>query len=195
MWSVANEPASEEEGAYEYFKPLIELTKEQDPQTRPVTIVTYLAATPDKDKIAELIDVLALNRYYGWYVDSGDWEVAKVHLRQEFEEWNKRCPGKPIMMTEYGADTVAGLHDVDPVMFTEEFQVEYLRANHEVFDEFDNFIGEQVWNFADFGTSQGIMRVQGNKKGIFTRDRKPKLAAHEFKKRWSEIPDFGYKGY
>ena len=27
MWSVANEPASDEKGAYEYFKPLIELTK------------------------------------------------------------------------------------------------------------------------------------------------------------------------
>jgi beta-glucuronidase len=26
------------------------------------------------------------------------------------------------MMIEYGADTVAGLHDVDPVMFPEEYQ-------------------------------------------------------------------------
>ncbi|MGJ9383564.1 beta-glucuronidase [Salipaludibacillus sp. CF4.18] len=194
MWSVANEPASEEEGAYEYFKPLVELTKELDPQNRPVTIVTHLMSTPETDKIAELIDVLALNRYYGWYVQGGDFEMAKLKLRQEFQGWNKRCPGKPIMMTEYGADTVAGMHDVDPVMFTEEYQVEYLRANHEVFDEFVNFVGEQVWNFADFQTSQGILRVQGNKKGIFTRDRKPKMAAHEFRRRWSAIPNFGYKG-
>jgi beta-glucuronidase len=193
MWSVANEPASEEEGADGYFKPLIELTKECDPQKRPVTIVTHLWSTPETDKIAELVDVLALNRYYGWYVESGQWEIAKVKLREEFEGWNKRCPGKPIIMTEYGADTVAGLHDVDPVMFTEEFQVEYLRANHEVFDEFDNFVGEQVWNFADFATSQGVMRVQGNKKGIFTRDRKPKYAAHELRRRWTGIPEFGYK--
>lgn len=193
MWSIANEPASEEEGAYEYFKPLVELAKACDPQKRPVTIVTHLMSTPDTDKVAELIDVLALNRYYGWYVDSGDWDAAKANLRKEFEGWNKRCPGKPIIMTEYGADTVAGLHDVDPVMFTEEFQVEFLRANHEIFDEFDNFVGEQVWNFADFNTSQGFLRVQGNKKGIFTRDRKPKYAAHELRKRWSSIPDFGYK--
>ena len=32
-----------------------------------------------------------------------------------------------------------------------------------------------------------------NKKGLFTRDRKPKLAAHYFKSRWNAIPDFGYK--
>ncbi|WP_314003756.1 beta-glucuronidase [uncultured Paenibacillus sp.] len=193
MWSIANEPASEEEGAYEYFKPLVDLAKEIDPQKRPVTIVTHLGSTPDICKVAELVDVLALNRYYGWYVQGGDLEVAKIKLREEFNGWQKRCPGKPIIMTEYGADTVAGLHDVDPVMFTEEYQVEYLRANHEVFDEFDNFVGEQVWNFADFNTSQGIIRVQGNKKGIFTRDRKPKYAAHELRKRWLSIPQYGYK--
>jgi beta-glucuronidase len=69
-----------------------------------------------------------------------------------------------------------------------------LKANHEVVDEFSNFVGEQVWNFADFQTSQGIMRVQGNKKGVFTRDRKPKMAAHMLRERWMRIPDFGYKG-
>lgn len=193
MWSIANEPASEEEGAEHYFKPLVQLAKQVDPQRRPVTIVTHLMSTPETCKVAELVDVLALNRYYGWYVDGGDFDAAKVKLRKEFDGWRKRCPGKPIMMTEYGADTIAGYHDIDPVMFTEEYQAEYLQANHEVFDEFDNFVGEQVWNFADFNTSQGIIRVQGNKKGIFTRDRKPKLAAHELRKRWLSIPEFGYK--
>lgn len=193
MWSVANEPASDEKGAYEYFKPLVELTKELDPQKRPVTIVTYLMSTPDKCQVAELLDVLCLNRYYGWYSNGGDLEVAKMYLNAELEGWNNRCPGKPIMFTEYGADTVCGMRDTTSVMFTEEYQVEYLQANHEVVDKYNNFIGEQVWNFADFATSQGIIRVQGNKKGIFTRDRKPKMAAHYLRSRWSNIPNFGYK--
>jgi beta-glucuronidase len=193
MWAIANEPESEAEGAYEYFKPLVELTKECDPQKRPVTIITYIGSNPETDKVAELIDVLALNRYYGWYYDAGDFETAKSKLRKELECWNERCPGKPIMMTEYGADTIAGMHDVDPGMFTEEYQVAYYAAYHEVFDEFTNFIGEHAWNFADFNTTQGIVRVQGNKKGIFTRERKPKMAAHELRRRWTSIPDFGYK--
>nr|WP_274528353.1 beta-glucuronidase [Paenibacillus piscarius] len=193
MWNVANEPASYEDGAYEYFKPLIEQLREEDPQHRPVTLVTHIEASPANDRISELIDVLAFNRYYGWYVDGGDLEAAKIKLRQELEAWTRRCPGKPMMMTEYGTDTVAGMHDVEPIMFTEEYQVAFYRANHEVFDEFPDFVGEQVWNFADFATSQGIIRVQGNKKGIFTRDRKPKAAAHELRRRWTEIPDFGYK--
>ncbi|GEN45988.1 beta-glucuronidase [Alkalibacillus haloalkaliphilus] len=194
LWSIANEPESDMEGAYEYFKPLVELTKEVDPQNRPVTVVTILMSTPETGKIEELLDVLCLNRYYGWYVESGNLEVAKVKLAEEFEGWKERCPGKPIIMTEYGADTVSGMHDTDPVMFTEEFQSEFLQANHEVFDQFDNFIGEHIWNFADFETSQGVIRVQGNKKGIFTRERKPKLAAHHMRQRWAGIPNYHYKG-
>lgn len=193
MWSVANEPDSESEGAKEYFEPLINLTKELDPQKRPVTVVTYMKSTPDKCKVGDIVDVLCLNRYYGWYSAGGDLEEAKKLLRDELKDWNKRCPGKPIMFTEYGADTVAGMHDTIPVMFTEEYQVDYYKANHEVVDEFDNFVGEQVWNFADFATSQGIIRVQGNKKGIFTRERKPKMIAHSLRERWTNIPDFYYK--
>lgn len=193
MWSIANEPATSEEGAREYFEPLLRYAKECDPQGRPVTVVTLQEGSPEHCKVSDLVDVLCLNRYYGWYVEGGEWEIAKSRLRQEFEGWRQRCPEKPIIMTEYGADTIAGFHDVDPVMFTEEFQSEFLQANHEVFDECSNFVGEHVWNFADFSTSQGIFRVQGNKKGIFTRDRKPKLAAHELRKRWEVIPNYYYK--
>ncbi len=47
-----------------------------------------------------------------------------------------------------------------------------------------------MWNYADFATSQGILRVQGNKKGIFTRDKKPKMIAHYLQKRWLSITQF-----
>nr|WP_319005838.1 glycoside hydrolase family 2 TIM barrel-domain containing protein [Metabacillus niabensis] len=59
-------------------------------------------------------------------------------------------------MTEYGANTVAGFHEVVPVLFTEEFQNEYLRINHEVFNSIDTFIGKHVWNFADFSTYETL---------------------------------------
>ena len=44
--------------------------------------------------------------------------------------------------------------------------------------------GEVTWNFADFQTSEGIFRVNGNKKGVFTRTRQPKESAFILKKRW-----------
>ncbi len=192
MWSIANEPDSGAEGAYEYFKPLYELARESDPQKRPCTLASVvMAGGPDTDVSARLSDVICLNRYYGWYVGGPELDGPEELLRAELQEWEKT--GKPVIFTEYGADTVAGLHDTTPVMYTEEYQVDYYKMNNRVFDEFRCVVGEQAWNFADFATSQSLVRVQGNRKGLFTRDRKPKLAAHYFRERWGSIPDFGYK--
>lgn len=185
MWSIANEPASNEDGAREYFEPLVELTRELDP-TRPVTYAIVMFARPDNDKIADLFDVLSINRYYGWYVATGDLETAEEYLEGELRAWVAKHP-KPIMMSEYGADTVPGLHSVWDIPWTEEYQQGYLEMHHAVFDRIPEFVGEQVWNFADFQTSKGIHRVDGNKKGVFTRDRRPKAAAHALRERWRRI--------
>lgn len=191
MWSIANEADTGSKGAYEYFKPLFALARAIDPQKRPCTLVSVQMENYKEDCTLKLSDVYCLNRYYGWYSCGGDLEAAESNCREELSFWNAQ--GKPFMFTEYGADTVMGLHDTTENMFTEEYQVEYYKANHRVADSMENFVGEQVWNFADFATSQGIFRVNGNKKGIFTRDRKPKLAAHYLRERWTNIPDFGYK--
>ena len=38
--------------------------------------------------------------------------------------------------------------------------------------------------FADFATAPGVFRVDGNKKGVFTRERRPKSAAFSLRTRW-----------
>ncbi len=101
---------------------------------------------------------------------------------REFHEKFK----KPVMMTEYGADTIAGFHQDPPVMFTEEYQCQMFEHYHNVFDKLDFFVGEHVWNFADFMTRQDVTRVVGNKKGVFTRQRQPKMAAHLLRRRWTK---------
>lgn len=182
MWSIANEPASNEEGARAYFEPLVTLARELDP-TRPLTFALVMFATFQNDRIIDLFDVVSLNRYYGWYVATGDLKTAERYLEGDIRGWIERT-GKPIIMTEYGADTQAGLHSVWDQAWTEEYQRDYLAMNHRVFDRFPEFVGEQVWNFADFATSNGIHRVDGNKKGVFTRDRRPKSAAFALRDRW-----------
>ncbi|QEJ96581.1 beta-glucuronidase [Treponema phagedenis] len=189
MWSIANEPETNDKGADAYFAPLIKRAKDLDPQKRPVTIVTLMSSLPETCRVSAMIDVLCLNRYYGWYLQSGDVKEGGKAAYTELQKWQEKFPDKPIMYTEFGADTVAGFHSLDPVMFTEEYQVAYLKANTEQFAAIKNFVGEHVWNFADFETSQNIIRVQGNKKGVFTRDRKPKMAAYFLKERWTAIPD------
>ncbi|HJA64993.1 MAG TPA: beta-glucuronidase [Candidatus Mediterraneibacter cottocaccae] len=185
-WSVANEPASQEEGAEEYFEPLIEITKRHDPQKRPVTIVTYEGAGADTCRVSGMCDFLMLNRYRGWYDTEGNLQGAAAKLRAELEDFHRRYPEKPIMLGEYGADTIAGLHDLNARLFTEEYQTEFMKTYGKVFDSLNFITGEHVWVFADFATAENIKRVDGNKKGIFTRDRRPKQAAFFLKERWKE---------
>lgn len=191
MWSIANEPDSLSERAYDYFMPLYELAHSCDPQNRPVTTVVcnnnYV-----KDRVAVSMDVICVNRYYGWYIFPGDLDAAAQAMDEEmkyFEQYKK-----PLIITEYGADAVSGIHSAASTMFSEEFQLEFYKVINSVLDKYSFVIGEHAWNFADFQTIQGTLRVDGNKKGVFTRDRRPKLAAHYFKNRWESIPDFNYKG-
>jgi beta-glucuronidase len=181
LWSIANEPESDTEGAERYFKPLFELTRQLDP-TRPVGFVNVMLAPYPTCRVSQFGDVAMLNRYYGWYVNTGELKAAEMAWEEELKGWASE--GKPIIITEYGADTYPGLHSVVPQPWTEEYQVEYLDMNHRVFDRIDAVVGEQVWNFADFATTSGIMRVGGNKKGAFTRDRQPKAAAWALRRRW-----------
>ena len=76
------------------------------------------------------------------------------------------------------------------VAFSEEFQAEYLRSHFATFDELRAagvLVGEHVWNFADFMTGAGVTRVVGNRKGIFTRNRQPKLAARTLRERYHRL--------
>lgn len=194
LWSVANEPDGAGEGADKYFEPLVKYVKELDPQKRPTTVVNIMMATPERDLISPYIDVLCLNRYFGWYVNHGDIEGARVGLRNELLKWQEKYPDKPIIMSEYGADTLPGYHSNWDVPYTEEYQERFHQMNHEVFDEVKNFVGEHVWNFADFETnSYTLIRIQGNHKGLFTRDRNPKSIVKLFRNRWNSIPNYHYK--
>ena len=78
-------------------------------------------------------------------------------------------------------------HNTPPEMWTEEYQVEFLRRYLDVAAQRPFMAGMHVWNFADFKTGQGTSRAGGmNFKGVFTRDRRPKMAAHFLRSRWVE---------
>jgi beta-glucuronidase len=57
LWSIANEPESDTEGAERYFKPLFQLTRELDP-TRPVAGVNVILATAPTCRGSQLGEVV-----------------------------------------------------------------------------------------------------------------------------------------
>ena len=181
-WSILNEPQCTSEGTEAYFKTLFDLAHEIDPQKRPRTYAIVMMSLPNNSKGQQFADFISLNRYYGWYVMGGMNIVdAEAAFRREMDGWSMALHGRPMIFTEYGADTMPSEHKLPSVMWSQDM-------NHAVFDSYDFVKGELVWNFADFQTTEGIMRVNGNKKGIFTRQRQPKDAAFHFRARWTSLP-------
>ena len=174
-WSIGNEAATNDPGAVGHFEKVTETIKSLD-STRPVTLVMYQSKSVDT--CCGLVDFICVNRYYSWYSEPGRLERAGAKLKASLLRWHKRY-GKPVMLSEFGADTIAGLHSLPSQMFTEEYQLDLIRIFCETLDdeELDFVLGEHVWVLADYLTAQGITRVVGNRKGVFTRDRQPKMVA------------------
>ncbi|WP_269522181.1 beta-glucuronidase [Coraliomargarita parva] len=181
MWSVANEATTDRPESIPYFKELSELVRSMD-STRPVTMISCKGAD---DLVMDFFDVVGVNTYPGWYHLPGQVDAAKEHLRASLKQMHEQFR-KPILITEFGADTIAGMHSLPVEQWSEEYQTELILGLIEVMREMDFVVGEHIWNFADFRTAQGFARVGGNKKGVFTRERQPKMVAHFLKKFWSK---------
>ena len=193
MWCVANEPFPEKinfsiEGgeptdpdSIVAFQELFDLIRSLD-NTRLTTLVGVMGGPLEWIGLA---DVICINRYWGWYAQSGEIAKGAAVLNQEIEGLYSAFK-KPIIVSEFGVDTYPGMHAEQPEMFTEEYQKEFIKAYLDVADSKEYVTGMHIWAFADFKTTQGIIRFGGmNYKGVFTRDRKPKMAAHYLKERWT----------
>jgi len=195
LWSIANEPgislvtnpdpnsaAALIQRGVEFFRPLFAQARQADP-TRPVVLVSVSGGP---DEWVGMGDIICTNLYYGWYSNGGQLETtAQAALIKELERLRMKH-NKPIMLTEFGADTIAGVHAQPAEMWSEEYEAEMLEMYIRVIRKHPYVIGSHPWAFADFRTSQGILRAASiNNKGVFTRDRRPKLAAHTLRRLWN----------
>ena len=181
LWSLANEPHSQRRAAKAFFRALYDLARSLDP-TRPVTVVSFLG---EQEEAFAFCDVVCLNRYAGWYTHSGRIDEGCAALSAELDALHARYP-KPLILTEFGADTIPGWHALPAEMFSEEYQAELLMRTIEVARSKPFVVGEHVWNLCDFKTPQAVHRAGAiNYKGVFTRDRRPKLAAHRLREVWA----------
>jgi beta-glucuronidase len=178
-WSVANEPRMNHPLAAGAMRELCDAARALD-RTRPASYVTDL---PDAPGI-EAADIVMLNSYPGWYRHQGQLDVAESVLAQTLDRVHERHR-KPVVLAEFGADAIPGAHADPPAMWTEEYQAELIERFLRVAAERDFVAGTHVWAFADFATAQADHRPQSlNFKGVFTRDRRPKLAARRLRELW-----------
>jgi beta-glucuronidase len=180
LWSVANEPHSKPPHAKPFFQQLYDEAHALD-ATRPVTLASFIGLD---EEAFEFCDVLCLNRYHGWYAQGGDIAEGLRLLSEDLDAIYQKY-AKPLILTEFGADAISGWHAQPPEMFSEEYQAEIITRTMEVLHQKPYVIGEHIWNMCDFKTSQGVGRAGAlNHKGVFTRDRRPKLAAHRLRELW-----------
>jgi beta-glucuronidase len=182
-WSVANEPRMNHPEAAAALRSLCDTARALD-GTRPVSYATDLPDAPGVDAA----DIVFLNAYPGWYVVPGRLDAAQSILGDTLDRLHKRY-GKPVVITEFGADAIPGTHADPPAMWSEEYQAELIERLLRVAGERPFVAGTHIWTFADFATAQADHRPGSvNFKGVYTRDRRPKLAARRLRDLWAPPP-------
>lgn len=180
LWSIANETASgtQRDAA---LAVLAKRGRQLDP-SRLITAALYgpkfsgNTLTIDDPLVASL-DVVGVNEYFGWYTP---WPVAP-----EQATWTPL--GKPLLISEFGAESRHGRHGADDVAsaWNEEFQAEFYRKQLRMIDRIPFVRGVVPWVLMDYRSPVRLNRFQGgyNRKGLLSEHGERKLA-------WRVIGDY-----
>ncbi len=186
IWSLANEARTTRPGVVDYFKEVYDEAKSLD-NSRPITIVSDMFY--DEESF-DFFDLVCLNIYRGWYQESGRLDDGFAKFAEILDKTHARFK-KPIIVSEFGADAIPGHHSLPAEMFSEEYQLEFLAGYIKEMNKRDFVVGQHIWNMCDFKTAQGVKRPMAiNFKGVFTRDRRPKMAAHMLKRIWADDNEY-----
>ncbi|KAI6203632.1 Beta-glucuronidase [Aphelenchoides besseyi] len=186
-WSISNEPHTTSESSRSYFQHLYNVAKSLESH-RFITTV-YGPTDPASDRTADIMDFICVNKYFGWYQSLDNIDVVEEQMYNYIKQWHTQFK-KPIIVTEYGAEAIAGMYVQPSMPFSEQYQLEIIGANQRAFDRLRNesvISGEMIWNFADFMTASSLTRPLGNHKGVLTRTREPKMSAYVIQRRYGEI--------
>lgn len=123
------------------------------------------------DPLAEHLDVLAINRYDGWYGPLTPPEVANVRWETRFD--------KPIILSEFGADALHGYRADATVRWSEDYQAEIYRQYVAMTARIPNYAGMSPWILKDFRSPRrfhGRFQNYWNRKGLIDPEGQRKLA-------------------
>lgn len=174
VWAILNECASDCEEGRVHYKRQLEQLRALD-SSRPLTFASHHR---EKEICFDLADIVSFNLYPGWYTDEDPGELC-----DRARGWADASggAGKPMIMSEFGADGYYGLRDPSRVRGTEERQADILEANLAAYAARPYLSGMLIWQFCDCRVTEDtgwLLTRAGtqNSKGVVDRYRRPKLA-------------------
>ncbi|WP_342382281.1 glycoside hydrolase family 2 TIM barrel-domain containing protein [Bacteroides ovatus] len=195
FWGIFNEIlVSDGKKFVEYDDP-IPFTRELNALFKSIDTsrLTALATCVDQTYYLGCSDLIAWNKYFGWYKDAAP-SVSKF-----FDQAHDTSKGQPVGVSEYGAGASIHHHQwplvqedrADSHFHPEEAQAYCHEGNWDAFRKRPFLWAKFIWVFADYQT---YMRQEGdtdgfNDKGLLTYDRKTKKDAFFFyKANWNPEP-------
>jgi beta-glucuronidase len=165
VWSVANEtPVSP--SRTRFLKTLVETARSLD-NTRLVSAAMEVRkdiADPNlkvvDDPFGEFTDLLSFNEYVGWYDGLPD-KTQQITWKTPYT--------KPIVISEFGADALQGMHGDTQTRFSEEYQAEVYRQTIAMLQKIPQWRGTTPWILCDFRSPRRVLpNIQDgwNRKGL-----------------------------
>lgn len=176
IWSMGNENP-DSDARYAFMSTLVDTARALDP-TRLISaacLVNHVRFRIE-DRLADVIDVIGINEYFGWYFpDCG--ELIAIGRNSN--------PDRPVVITETGAD---GVKEGGPKsgFFSEDYMTEVYRRQIDILGRLDYIRGMSPWILYDFRAEKRMNRYQRgwNRKGLIAQDKTTRkkafavLAAH-----------------
>ncbi len=193
MWGLLNESHSEDRACRKGYKTLIQRIRKLD-SSRPVT---YACNHPWDDRCLDLIDIVSLNTYPGWYWGSIPTMPEELDKVVDHLDSQAACRDKPLIVSEIGAEALYGFRDWNHERWSEEYQAALHEATiRHLFVTRKRAIGLTLWLYNDFraanDTKKHLGRARGyNNKGVVDEYRRPKLAYHTVKALYGQVQAAG----
>lgn len=164
IWSVGNENADTDERLA--FMSNLAKTAHKLDSSRLVSAACLVDHVENRiaDRLTEYLDVIGINEYYGWY--DPDFEQLPQML-------NNSNPEKPVIITEFGADAMPGLHGETETKGNEEFQEWVYKKQTETLGKISFIQGMTPWILYDFRCPRrtNILQKYYNRKGLLSPDK------------------------
>ncbi len=189
MWSMSNETPVKPE-RLTFLKQLAQDARDLD-STR---LITSAMNRTDKtgsdlrtlsDPLGDVLDVLGLNEYMGWYESS----LEDIDKMQWKSNWNK-----PLIVSEFGGGAPFGRHGGADEVWTEEFQDNLYQHQLGMLEKIPNLAGLTPWVLMDFRSPLRVLPgVQDyhNRKGLISNRGQHKLAFYTLQKFYKKLADAG----